>query len=211
MVQNVTKRRPGRPRAYDPDVALQRAVQTFWRRGYSATSLDDLSAAMDMNRPSLYAAFGDKRDLYLKTLDRYTHLSVKSIEETLDFDLPLEQALRNFYARAVSSYLPPGDLALGCYLIGTAATEASTDSEIAGRLNGALRAFDKAIRARLRYAAKHEDLPADADPDDLAVIVSGVLYMLAVRSRAGEPKAALEEFVDRGVRHICGKRKGKKA
>jgi hypothetical protein len=106
--------------------------------------------------------------------------------------------------------LPPGDLALGCYLIGTAATEASTDSEIAARLNGALRTFDKAIRARLRHAAKHEDLPADADPDDLAVIVSGLLYMLAVRSRAGEPRAALEEFVDRGVRHICGKRKGRK-
>ena len=58
-------RRRGRPRAYDPDVALRRARDTFWRAGYAATSLDDLAAGMGMNRPSIYAAFGDKRALYL--------------------------------------------------------------------------------------------------------------------------------------------------
>ena len=73
MVQKTdsSPRRRGRPRAYDPDVALSRAVETFWAHGYAGTSLDDLSAAMGMNRPSLYAAFGDKRDLYLKSLAFY--------------------------------------------------------------------------------------------------------------------------------------------
>ena len=59
----------GRPRSYDPETALARAAAVFWKAGYAGTSLDDLSQATGMNRPSLYAAFGDKRDLYLKTLD----------------------------------------------------------------------------------------------------------------------------------------------
>src|SRR2546423_14715860 len=61
----------GRPRAYDPQVALARAAEVFWKAGYAGTSLDDLVAATGMNRPSLYAAFGDKRALYLKTLEHY--------------------------------------------------------------------------------------------------------------------------------------------
>ena len=70
MVQKEPKRR-GRPREYDPDAALVRATESFWERGYSGTSLDELSEATGMNRPSLYGAFGDKRDLYLKTLAHY--------------------------------------------------------------------------------------------------------------------------------------------
>ncbi len=67
----VEARRRGRPRQYDPDQALAKAAETFWKHGYAATSLDDLVVATGMKRPSLYAAFGDKRDLYLKTLERY--------------------------------------------------------------------------------------------------------------------------------------------
>ena len=65
----------GRPRQYDPERALAQAAEAFWKHGYAATSLDDLVAATGMNRPSLYAAFGDKRDLYLKTLTRYQQQS----------------------------------------------------------------------------------------------------------------------------------------
>src|SRR5262249_62055712 len=71
MVQKEPERRLGRPRAYDPEVALQRAMDAFWDGGFSGTSLDDLSDRTGMNRPSLYAAFGDKQALYLKTLDGY--------------------------------------------------------------------------------------------------------------------------------------------
>ena len=69
--QKAEPKRRGRPRAYDPQAALARAAETFWKAGYAGTSLDDLVAATGMNRPSLYAAFGDKRDLYLKTLEHY--------------------------------------------------------------------------------------------------------------------------------------------
>ena len=68
MVQKERRRR-GRPRAYDPEQALAQATAAFWDAGFSATSLDDLSAATGMNRPSLYGALGDKRALYLKTIE----------------------------------------------------------------------------------------------------------------------------------------------
>src|SRR3954452_12779539 len=71
MVQNIEKRTRGRPRAYDPDEALAKAMGAFWDHGYAATSLDDISAATGMNRPSLYAAFGDKQAIYLKAIEHY--------------------------------------------------------------------------------------------------------------------------------------------
>src|SRR5580765_5390194 len=67
----VPPKRRGRPRAYEPDVALARALDVFWKDGFAATSLDDLSAATGMNRPSLYGAFGDKRELYKKSYENY--------------------------------------------------------------------------------------------------------------------------------------------
>src|ERR1700749_1175927 len=81
-------RRRGRPRQYDPERALANAAEVFWKHGYAATSLDDLVAATGMNRPSLYAAFGDKRDLYLKTLKRYQERS-RTIGQEIIADDPL--------------------------------------------------------------------------------------------------------------------------
>src|SRR5580704_19172976 len=103
MVQKKSKpteeaaaRRRGRPRQYDPEQALAKAAEAFWKRGYAATSLDDLVAATGMNRPSLYAAFGDKRDIYLKTLARYREQSRTIGVEILADDPPLRIFLKRF-------------------------------------------------------------------------------------------------------------------
>src|SRR5262249_17553419 len=133
MVQKEPKRR-GRPRAYDPEVALQRATDCFWLAGYSATSLDELSAATGMNRPSLYAAFGDKRDLYLRALARYWALSRDVLEEALAYERPLREALRQLYRAALASYLAGERGSRGCFGIGTATTEAVRDNGIRAAL-----------------------------------------------------------------------------
>src|SRR6516162_6182995 len=86
-------KRRGRPPAYDRDAALQQATDAFWRAGFSGTSLDDLAAATGMNRPSLYAAFGDKRALYLHALDRYWQLAFAAMDEALSHDEALGEAL----------------------------------------------------------------------------------------------------------------------
>src|ERR1700742_385517 len=107
MVQkeNNEPKKRGRPRAYDPAVALARAADVFWKAGYAGTSLDDLSEATGMNRPSLYAAGGDKRDLYLKTLEHYRDESRALAKAALEDDPPLRIFLKRFYDKALALYL----------------------------------------------------------------------------------------------------------
>src|ERR1044072_9306933 len=129
MVQKKPKAEPaaakkrGRPRAYDHDTALARAAATFWKAGYAGTSLDDLSEATGMNRPCLYAAFGDKRDLYLKTLEHYRDGGGALTPAGLAGGPPLRVFLKRFYDGALDLYLGEGPR--GCYSIGTAATVAA--------------------------------------------------------------------------------------
>src|SRR5882762_8756964 len=106
-------KRRGRPRAYDPATAIARAAETFWKAGYAGTSLDDLSAATGMNRPSLYAAFGDKRDLYLKTLEFYSEEARAQTLKALADNPPLRVFLKRFYDKALDLYF--GDGPRGCY------------------------------------------------------------------------------------------------
>lgn len=206
-MQSSTKkdgRSRGRPRAYDPEEALARARDTFWRSGYAGTSLDDLSAATGMNRPSLYAAFGDKHALYLLTVERYIEAGRAAMEAALDETLPLAEALLRVFDGALAWYLPPRAAQRGCLLIGTAAVEAVADEAVRERLAAGLRAFDFAFERRLRYAVQQGELPADADPAALARVASALLHSTALRARAGEPHATLRATAAAGVALICG-------
>jgi TetR/AcrR family transcriptional regulator, copper-responsive repressor len=200
----------GRPRAYDAEAALGQAMLAFWRLGYSATSLEQLSDATDMNRPSLYAAFGDKRALYLQTLDSYTQRSKESIVEALDPQLSLAEGLERFYDTALAGYLPSGYPARGCYLIGTAVTEALGDEEIRTRLATALRAFERLLEARIRKARDDGEIDAASDPQALALIAYAVLYTMAIRSRAGESRAVLRTLATTAIDLICGRAPARK-
>ncbi len=200
----------GRPRAYDADAALAQAMAAFWRLGYSATSLDQLSDATDMNRPSLYAAFGDKRALYLQTLDSYTERSKEGIARSLDPQLSLAEGLQRFYDSALAAYLPSGDPARGCYLIGTAVTEALGDEEVRTRLAAALREFERMLEERVRQARADGEIDASADPHALATIASAVLYTLAIRSRAGESRTVLRAIAATAIGLICGRAPARK-
>src|SRR4051812_33746707 len=162
----------GRPRAYDPSDALARATAAFWRNGFSATSLDVLSDATGMNRPSLYGAFGDKRALYLAALERYAEAGRAAMHDALQPDRPLAEGLRRVYQAALKMYFPPDDTPRGCFLVGTAATEAVGDEAIRGVLQRALRSFDAAFEERFRAAVAAGELPRSADPPTLARIAS---------------------------------------
>jgi AcrR family transcriptional regulator len=204
MVQKQPLRPRGRPRAYDPERALADATRAFWHAGFAATSLDDLGAATGMNRPSLYGAFGDKKALYLAALDRYIAEGRRLMDETMDAGTPLPQALSRVYDAALAMYLPPGGAARGCFLVGTAATEAVADADVRERLAAGLRSFDRAFEARLRRARAQGELPADAHPAALARIASAILHTLALRSRAGDSRASLRATAAAGIALICG-------
>src|SRR5882724_3803346 len=154
MVQKKSEGEPkrrGRPRAYDPANAIARAAEKFWKAGYSGTSLDDLSEATGMNRPSLYGAFGDKRDLYLKALAHYWERSLVAMKEMLAYDRPLREALQRVYALALASYLAGKNGPRGCFAIGTATTEALQDAKIRALLAQGFREIDEAFEARIRF------------------------------------------------------------
>jgi TetR/AcrR family transcriptional regulator, copper-responsive repressor len=206
MVQNAAEpRRRGRPRAYDPDVALQQALEAFWKGGYSGTSLDDLAAATGMNRPSLYAGFGDKRAIYLKALEHYWQRNLKAMGTTLSAEKPLRESVQMVFNGALAIYFSGDGRPRGCFAVGTATTEAVEDPEIRAAFIGGMRALDECWERRFRIARENGELAADADPETLAGLASAVLSRLAVRARAGTPRAELAEFARKAVLTICGR------
>jgi AcrR family transcriptional regulator len=199
-------RRRGRPRAYDETRALARATDAFWRAGYSGTSLEDLSEATAMNRPSLYGAFGDKRRLYRKTLERYVEAGRQAMHEALDPSRPLREGLMRVYEGSLALYFPRRGAARGCFLIGTAVTEAVTDPGVRDILREGLRAFDREFEERLRQAQASGEIDPDADPATLTRIASAILHTLALRSRAGDPVESLRATARAGVDLLCAPR-----
>jgi len=211
MVQNRGRRparapgakRPGRPRAYDPETALQQAIQAFWKTGYSGTSLDDIAASTGMNRPSLYLAFGDKRALYLKALDRYWQVGYVAMDEALSYDRPLAEALMRVYERALALYFSGGGHPRGCFAIGTATTEAVEDATIRSALMEGLRTLDERFAMRIRAAQGNGEISRAADPKVLAMLASATLHSIAVRARSGASRAELEQLARDAVGIIC--------
>jgi len=197
-------KRRGRPRAYDPQAALLRARDTFWRTGYAGTSLDEISAATGMNRPSLYAAFGDKRALYLEALAQYWQLAFADMRESLAEDLPLDETLMRVYDGALSIYFSGDGRPRGCFVIGTAVTEAIEDSEIRQSLAAGFHMFDTDFEARFRTAHEKGELKNDADPAALAVLATATMHTIAIRARAGASRADLRELARKAVAVICG-------
>ncbi|HEU0160569.1 MAG TPA: TetR/AcrR family transcriptional regulator [Hyphomicrobiaceae bacterium] len=197
-----SKRPRGRPRSYDPELALRQALDAFWTQGYSATSLDDLGAAMGMNRPSLYAAFGDKQALYLKALESYWDQALVAMRALLSRDEPLAQALMRIYDAALSLYFPPSGAPRGCFGISTAAVEAVTAPAIRAAFEGGLRRIDKEFEHRFARAVELGELPAAANPRTLAEIASALLHTLAIRSRYGASRKELRRLAERAVMHM---------
>jgi AcrR family transcriptional regulator len=196
--------RRGRPRAYDPEAALKQATDTFWRAGYSGTSLDSIAAATGMNPPSLYAAFGNKHALYLEALAHYWELSLAATREALAEERPLGESLMLAYEAALSIYFSGKGSARGCFVIGTAVTETVEDAEIRKSVAAGLRAIDADFEARFRTARDRGELKGDADPAALAILASATMHSIAVRARTGTPRAELREIARKAVSVICG-------
>lgn len=204
MVQNKPARR-GRPRTYDPDQAMARARDLFWIQGFSGTSLDELSAATHMNRPSLYGAFGDKRAFYRTVLENYREKMRDDVRVALDPDIPLREALSRLYALFIEIYFPQDGQPRGCFMISTGVPEAATDPDVRGLMADTFRGFDSMLEKRIARAVAAGELPADTECATLAMIANSVVGYIAIRSRLGESRETLESFAAATVDHICGK------
>ena len=171
----------GRPREFDPDAALDRAMEVFWRHGYEGTSIADLTAAMGINRPSLYAAFGDKKELFRKCLDRYASGPAGYVREALQEPTcraAVEALLRGSVERLTAPDTPPGCMAVS----GALACGEESDcvkAELADRRRAAVDALQKRFEAG-RTAG---ELPTETDCAALALYVATVLHGCRCRRR----------------------------
>jgi AcrR family transcriptional regulator len=188
----------GRPRAFDVDQALDRALKVFWRKGYEGASLSDLTRAMRINRPSLYAAFGNKEALFRKAIDRY-------VEGPAAY---LREALQEPTARAVVERLLGGTTELltdrrnprGCLMVQGALTCGEAADSIRRELAARRAANEAAIRQRFERARADGDLPPNADPADLARYVATVMQGMAVQAVGGASRAELLRTVEMALR-----------
>jgi TetR/AcrR family transcriptional regulator, copper-responsive repressor len=205
MVQksNEAESKPrGRPREYDPEAALRAAMDVFWRLGYAGASLDEISAATGMNRPSLRAAFGDKHAIYLKALRNYWELKLAAMREALEGQ-PLEAALMRAYEAALSIYYSGEEGARGCFVLGTAITEAAGDAEVRSIVTEVFEGLDAGFEARLRAAHAAGELRQDVDVETLAALATATMHSIAVRARAGASREELMRLARGAVGVIC--------
>src|ERR1700733_10710720 len=200
----VAPKRRGRPRAYQPEIALGKALDLFRRDGFAATSLDDLSAATGMNRPSLYGAFGDKRELYIKSYARYRADARAAMLDIFRDELPIRQRLARIYAVALDIYLSGETGPRGCFTVMTAASEAVADPEIRAMVLEGFFELDRAFAACFRRARENGELPDSADPAVLAQLASATIHTIAIRSRARVSRKELEGIVKGAIDVMVG-------
>jgi AcrR family transcriptional regulator len=187
--------RRGRPRCFDQGAALDAAMRVFWERGYASASIAELTAAMGINPPSLYAAFGDKQRLFLAALDRYQG----EVERLLDAALArpggrkarLHAALRQMAREMIRPGRPAG-----CMLVlsGLHCGEAgqSLEQQVAERRRG----VEQRLRAHLQDAAAGGELAGSGAPARLARFYASVLMGLSIQARGGASQRALLQVVD---------------
>src|ERR1700704_5331974 len=200
----VAPKRRGRPRAYQPEVALGKALDLFRSEGFAATSLDDLSAATGMNRPSLYGAFGDKRELYIKSYARYRADARAAMIEIFRDEMPIRKRLQRIYAVALDIYLSGEAGPRGCFTVMTAASEAVADPEIRALVLEGFTELDRAVAPCFRLAREKGELPPSADPAVLAQLASATIHTIAIRARARVPRKELEAIVEGAIDVMCG-------
>ena len=179
----------GRPRAFDVDRALEKALLLFWRKGYEGASLSDLTQAMGINRPSLYAAFGDKEALFRKALDRYTTGPAAYVQKALD--LPKARDVVERLLRGAVELLSEPSTPQGCLLVQGALSCGKAADPVRRELSARRTQGEAALRRRLKRALSEGDLPSDANAADLARYVVIVIHGMAVQAASGATRAQL--------------------
>ncbi|MGK5442757.1 TetR/AcrR family transcriptional regulator [Micromonospora sp. URMC 105] len=184
----------GRPRGFDTDQALDRAMEVFWRHGYEGASLADLTAAMGINKPSLYAAYGNKEGLFRKVVARYADVEMAYARSALDQPTAREVAAALLRDNVVALTRP--DRPVGCLSIQGGTACGAANAGISEFLAASRLAGEQAIAARFARAVDERDLPPDADPTALARFLSVVTEGHAVHAAAGADRAQLERSAE---------------
>jgi AcrR family transcriptional regulator len=189
----------GRPRAFDVGRALDAALCTFRKNGYEGTSLDDLTAAMGINRPSLYAAFGNKEQLFARAVERYVELGGERVRAALSAPTAREAAERYLREVVIGPCESP-DATRGCLLVGAALTCSASAEAVRQLLVDRRSENEKLLRERFDRAVAEGDLPAGVSADDLARFVTTIMQGLSVHAAGGATRRQQLAVVDIALR-----------
>ncbi len=193
LTASVSKRRAGRPRAFERDDALDIAMDLFWRHGFDATSTNQLTSAMDISPPSLYAAFGSKEALYREAIAQYQKRYGAFFSEPIGADCSAWDAVERVLLGAAKQFSNPSH-APGC-MIACGELQSSADNAFLIAEIAALRQdAQRAIRVRLEAARKVGELPAVTDTGALAAFYAMVIQGMAVQARDGASLARLKRM-----------------
>jgi len=182
-----------RPREFDVDAALERAMQAFWAKGYESTSLDDLCEATGLGRSSLYAAFGDKHELYLRALGRYEDGAAERIAAALAPPVPVRKAIAAFVNRLIEDIVA-GPGRRGCFIGNCAAELARADRSAANRVRRSLERVEAAFHDALARAKTEGEIDASADIDALARFLTAGIQGLRLVGKAKPERKVLDDI-----------------
>ncbi|WP_330274695.1 TetR/AcrR family transcriptional regulator [Lentzea sp. NBC_00516] len=189
----------GRPREFDAEEALQKAMVVFWEQGYEGASLTDLTERMGISRKSMYAAFGNKEELFRKALQRYSEGTVSYAVEALQAATAREVA-ETFLAGSVRANTRPGCPA-GCLGVQGALAVGETGRVARDILTEWRNGGQGLLRDRFERAVEEGDLPAGADPDLIARYVMTIGNGMAVQAAGGAAREDLQRVADAALRN----------
>lgn len=198
MKNGRTSGQKGRPRSFDPDKALDRALQVFWRKGYEGASLTNLTRAMGINRPSLYAAFGDKKSLFLKALDRYQQGPGSFVNAALK-EPTAKRVVERLLLGAAEALSDPRN-PRGCLTVQGALACGDQAKAVQCHLIASREGRKAIIRKRLQQAKNAGDLSSDSNPAYLAGFVVTVLEGMAVQAVNGASRGQLRGIAETALR-----------
>jgi AcrR family transcriptional regulator len=183
----------GRPRSFEKNEALDAAMEVFWRKGYEGASMVDLTTAMGINSPSLYAAFGNKKELFKAVLDHYDNDRAGFLAEVLDQPTARAAAERFLYG-VVDHVTDPNDPP-GCLLVQSGLTCGDEASGIPTELAQHRAATELTLRERFECAKGNNELPKGSSPAALARYLVTMSNGLAVQAASGVPRKDLRQIV----------------
>ncbi len=191
-----------RPRQFDAGDALARAMRVFWTKGYEAASLDDLCEATGLNRSSLYGAFGDKRSLYLKALERYEEEALTRVAAALARP-PIRKAFAGFVGRVIDDIVA-GPGRRGCFIGNCAVELTRLDRRIGARVRKSLGRIEATFREALVAAVARGELDNSADVVALARFLTAGIQGLRLVGKADADRATLEDIARQMLRCLDG-------
>ncbi|WP_245458719.1 TetR/AcrR family transcriptional regulator [Mesorhizobium sp. M8A.F.Ca.ET.057.01.1.1] len=192
-MENSDKQRGGRPRAFDPDRALDAAMHLFWEHGYEATSLAMLREAMGLTPPQIYNAFTDKQTLFRKALTRYHETEIGFALEALSAPVSTGEAMRRLLIGAAEAYSRAGKPG-GCLFVSGALAASPQAQTVADELKAYRKASEVAIAARLAKGKAEGDLPQNLSVEDFARYIAGVMNGMSIQARDGASAEELRVF-----------------